>query len=103
MIRRPPRSTLFPYTTLFRSGREPRVEHVGVLLDRTAALGAGFRVLAVGPLAERGAPGAGEHRDAMAPPQLSRDVPVPDVLHPVLIGRAPLLGDEANRPGAVRF
>src|SRR3712207_7624579 len=24
MIRRPPRSTLFPYTTLFRSGREPR-------------------------------------------------------------------------------
>src|SRR5256885_9381136 len=26
MIRRPPRSTLFPYTTLFRSdGREPRV------------------------------------------------------------------------------
>src|SRR3712207_7143803 len=23
MIRRPPRSTLFPYTTLFRSGREP--------------------------------------------------------------------------------
>src|SRR2546422_4048701 len=26
MIRRPPRSTLFPYTTLFRSG-VPRVEH----------------------------------------------------------------------------
>src|SRR2546422_3768580 len=24
MIRRPPRSTLFPYTTLFRSGRRPR-------------------------------------------------------------------------------
>src|SRR5256885_4635355 len=24
MIRRPPRSTLFPYTTLFRSGRGPR-------------------------------------------------------------------------------
>src|SRR2546430_7250571 len=23
MIRRPPRSTLFPYTTLFRSGRQP--------------------------------------------------------------------------------
>src|SRR2546422_2611112 len=23
MIRRPPRSTLFPYTTLFRSGHEP--------------------------------------------------------------------------------
>src|SRR2546426_6897850 len=24
MIRRPPRSTLFPYTTLFRSGQRPR-------------------------------------------------------------------------------
>src|SRR3712207_8521210 len=48
MIRRPPRSTLFPYTTLFRSsevprerdavvgGREPgdRLERVGKLLDR---------------------------------------------------------------------
>src|SRR5258707_11997285 len=30
MIRRPPRSTLFPYTTLFRSVREPR----GVLGSR---------------------------------------------------------------------
>src|SRR5206468_12378450 len=34
MIRRPPRSTLFPYTTLFRSRRlpaaaEPRLGHVG--------------------------------------------------------------------------
>src|SRR5256885_9403261 len=30
MIRRPPRSTLFPYTTLFRSAREPLlVCHVG--------------------------------------------------------------------------
>src|SRR5256885_11429148 len=26
MIRRPPRSTLFPYTTLFRSGMEPGYE-----------------------------------------------------------------------------
>src|SRR3712207_8563688 len=26
MIRRPPRSTLFPYTTLFRSGHEEMVE-----------------------------------------------------------------------------
>src|SRR5256885_11871918 len=33
MIRRPPRSTLFPYTTLFRSGCERR-------LDRTADLAA---------------------------------------------------------------
>src|SRR2546430_7727212 len=27
MIRRPPRSTLFPYTTLFRSGARPRRDH----------------------------------------------------------------------------
>src|SRR2546422_5399670 len=27
MIRRPPRSTLFPYTTLFRSRAEPDVNH----------------------------------------------------------------------------
>src|SRR3712207_9040655 len=28
MIRRPPRSTLFPYTTLFRSGQRRRSPHV---------------------------------------------------------------------------
>src|SRR5262245_62205201 len=27
MIRRPPRSTLFPYTTLFRSRTDPRAAH----------------------------------------------------------------------------
>src|SRR2546430_9497443 len=29
MIRRPPRSTLFPYTTLFRSPADPRLRPVG--------------------------------------------------------------------------
>src|SRR3712207_8346495 len=34
MIRRPPRSTLFPYTTLFRSNRDLAEEDVrGLLLD----------------------------------------------------------------------
>src|SRR3712207_7489056 len=34
MIRRPPRSTLFPYTTLFRSvGDLARVQHVGQVED----------------------------------------------------------------------
>src|SRR3712207_8454956 len=52
MIRRPPRSTLFPYTTLFRSadqvgepvgvagvgdGAQQQVGEVGVLLDREEA------------------------------------------------------------------
>src|SRR5438270_1482475 len=41
MIRRPPRSTLFPYTTLFRS----RSASTGALcaLDRRELLGAGHR------------------------------------------------------------
>src|SRR5438034_5654394 len=34
MIRRPPRSTLFPYTTLFRSGRDT----VAFAHDRTVSL-----------------------------------------------------------------
>src|SRR5260370_24712756 len=40
MIRRPPRSTLFPYTTLFRSGKRGRREYVQVLrLLETFSLG----------------------------------------------------------------
>src|SRR2546427_6151377 len=38
MIRRPPRSTLFPYTTLFRSGRQPllqlRLDQLSVRITR---------------------------------------------------------------------
>src|SRR5690349_22809968 len=36
MLRRPPRSTLFPYTTLFRSSRHPPV-HLGNGLARERA------------------------------------------------------------------
>src|SRR5688572_31050594 len=45
MIRRPPRSTLFPYTTLFRSVREPERQDVlhgllaEVVVDAEHALG----------------------------------------------------------------
>src|SRR2546426_9181381 len=42
MIRRPPRSTLFPYTTLFRS-RHP---------DRSPGFLTGARVITVGPALE---------------------------------------------------
>src|SRR3712207_7961357 len=43
MIRRPPRSTLFPYTTLFRSGiierrRKGRIETTGELAELVAGL-----------------------------------------------------------------
>src|SRR3712207_7467099 len=45
MIRRPPRSTLFPYTTLFRSAG------VAVVVDGVEALFAQLRVEALGHLA----------------------------------------------------
>src|SRR2546428_5624299 len=36
MIRRPPRSTLFPYTTLFRSSSAPRIVPVSILRRATS-------------------------------------------------------------------
>src|SRR5207253_1846399 len=71
--------------------REPGIEHVRILFHRAAALGARGRVGPVGPLVL--AFRASEHRDAVTPPQLAGDVPVPDVLHPVLERGAPALGD----------
>src|SRR5256885_12497091 len=39
MIRRPPRSTLFPYTTLFRSGRDPKnIDIARQIQTRAAAI-----------------------------------------------------------------
>src|SRR5260221_9987881 len=52
MIRRPPRSTLFPYTTLFRSGRHHRRR-------RRRYVGRGFRA---GALLPQQPPGAVECR-----------------------------------------
>src|SRR5258708_20114989 len=44
MIRRPPRSTLFPYTTLFRSGIQRVLEHFHVVEHAVVgALGDGNR------------------------------------------------------------
>src|SRR2546427_4951207 len=40
MIRRPPRSTLFPYTTLFRSGQIRRLLDAGVPPRQITVLGA---------------------------------------------------------------
>src|SRR5258708_9895861 len=39
MIRRPPRSTLFPYTTLFRSDSSPHVEDVRLLREQVQRCG----------------------------------------------------------------
>src|SRR3712207_7358292 len=59
MIRRPPRSTLFPYTTLFRSAAD-RLER-GVLVGGAAALPVEGREvrgqLALGEVGHQGAPG----------------------------------------------
>src|SRR2546422_1056504 len=38
MIRRPPRSTLFPYTTLFRSELKAYAERIGRLAEEKATL-----------------------------------------------------------------
>src|SRR3712207_7795388 len=49
MIRRPPRSTLFPYTTLFRSTREPgwHAEHFELGADEAEEHAEGTRFLEV--------------------------------------------------------
>src|SRR3712207_8298946 len=61
MIRRPPRSTLFPYTTLFRSAEDPstayvytaRANMVAVISNGTAILGLGnLGALAAKPVME---------------------------------------------------
>src|SRR5256885_2702351 len=42
MIRRPPRSTLFPYTTLFRSGREHRLLGARLVIGQVRVVAVGF-------------------------------------------------------------
>src|SRR5260221_13172389 len=75
MIRRPPRSTLFPYTTLFRSlagGRVGLRQVDGGALDLRAlsALARLDRVRRRGPGEDRPA-----HRDARDAPALPDDLP----------------------------
>src|SRR3712207_7476082 len=77
MIRRPPRSTLFPYTTLFRSHRVGRARHPDLLAGRVAhvdvvAVVTGFQV--------------GDEPDVPV-----REVPVVEVAHELEIGRAHVL------------
>src|SRR5688572_30961438 len=61
MIRRPPRSTLFPYTTLFRSFKEERtraffagaVAHSCLSLDRLGTTAFGLVLLTLGHRVDR--------------------------------------------------
>src|SRR3989454_10055293 len=72
MIRRPPRSTLFPYTTLFRS---PRADELPVAATRllTVPRPGAVRVLTLGDPAEHLDP-ADDHCNSDEP----RDEPRPD-------------------------
>src|SRR3712207_8489816 len=62
MIRRPPRSTLFPYTTLFRSGHERRVPPGAPRPIGAPAHDLAERVRRCRAL-RRGAPARHRHRD----------------------------------------
>src|SRR5256885_10437362 len=59
MIRRPPRSTLFPYTTLFRSPAV-RAVLVGAVADQEHHVGPGHEILQVAARAV-GAQAVGDH------------------------------------------
>ena len=83
--------------------REPRVEHVlvlpqvGELQRRVPGLGAGlFEGLFGRGCDDEASFGEVPRRDALSPPQLARDAPVLDVLHPVAVGVPVLFGHEAD-------
>ena len=77
---------------------EPGVQHVLVLMHvMAAALGAHVGVLGEGVLPA--AVLAVEHGDAMTPPQLARDAPVLEVLHPGGVGLRPARGVEGDLAG----
>src|SRR5262249_17784222 len=81
--------------------REPGVEDVRILLEllRTAH-GAALRVFfgdsQVSVL-------AGESRNAVAPPKLARDAPIPEIFHPGKEGFVPVFGRESNAPARYGF
>src|SRR2546422_7594951 len=89
MIRRPPRSTLFPYTTLFRSLREgrsrgearPRGGELSTAPDREFLLGSPDARCGVGRRGHRvgaaGARRAPREPDRLAPNQLVGRPPAP--------------------------
>src|SRR5258708_19816102 len=82
MIRRPPRSTLFPYTTLFRSGLEPnfvvefeasmQATHLAEFLEfRSTAFAmsaAGLALLVIGLLAAKNDTRSEEHTSELQSP-----------------------------------
>src|SRR5256885_13213485 len=71
MIRRPPRSTLFPYTTLFRSGRRFDLHHArGETDDHTWTWSPADKVLCCGDLFIWASPNAGNPQKVQRYPAL---------------------------------
>ena len=74
---------------------EPGVEDVGLLHQvGRSAVRAGVRRLHGHDHAA--APLAGPGRNLVAPPDLARDAPVADVVHPFVVGLGPRFGDDAG-------
>src|SRR3712207_7942957 len=71
MIRRPPRSTLFPYTTLFRSRQRPerRREHHPGRGDHATGDGEGAQDAVAGAVPRRLLPGPGHQEDVVVDPE----------------------------------
>src|SRR3712207_9009155 len=70
MIRRPPRSTLFPYTTLFRSFVRQCEHHIGIGLEPLAEEGHAYSGRAA--IKEPNAKALFQHPDALAKRGLSQ-------------------------------
>src|SRR3712207_7686912 len=94
MIRRPPRSTLFPYTTLFRSRPQVELDDLGVVHQRLTGVGVGVAALVedVAAVADLQAP-AGGFLDPFAR-DAARGAPPPADEHPRLVS-----GGKAGPPG----
>src|SRR3712207_8440167 len=72
MIRRPPRSTLFPYTTLFRSCRRAEAARGEPLDPQQRGLGRGDRLRQGGSRPQPPAPDAAGLRQRRPPPPQDR-------------------------------
>src|SRR2546426_7478591 len=98
MIRRPPRSTLFPYTTLFRSGRDAGRAGVQVTLPRHGAPdrdeGGGAEAIGLGAQQRRD-----HHVPAGAQPTVHADF---DAMAQPVLDQERLGFREAELPGGAR-